>query len=67
MFLDLNGTLVEPLKQERPDELTLIGVAESVARLTAAGFVCPVVTACPTKTQLIVYCVGRRALTTFIV
>jgi histidinol phosphatase-like enzyme len=45
VFLDLNGTLVEPLKQERPDELTLIpGVAESVARLTAAGFVCPVVT-----------------------
>ena len=45
VFLDLNGTLVEPLKQERPDELTLIpGVAVSVARLTAAGFVCPVVT-----------------------
>ena len=45
MFLDLNGTLVEPLKQERLDELTLIpGVAEAVARLTAAGFVCPVVT-----------------------
>ena len=45
MFLDLNGTLVEPLKQERLDELTLIpGVLESVARLTAADFVCPVVT-----------------------
>jgi D-glycero-D-manno-heptose 1,7-bisphosphate phosphatase len=45
VFLDLNGTLVEPLKQERLDELTLIlGVVESVARLTAAGFVCPVVT-----------------------
>ena len=45
VFLDLNGTLVEPLKQERLDELTLIpGVAEAVARLTAAGFVCPVVT-----------------------
>lgn len=30
VFLDLNGTLVEPLKQERPDELTLTpGVAES--------------------------------------
>ena len=45
MFLDLNGTLVEPLKPERLDELTLIlGVVEAVARLIAAGFVCPVVT-----------------------
>ncbi len=45
MFLDLNGTLVEPLKAERLDELTLIpGVIEAVARLSAAGFVCPVVT-----------------------
>ncbi len=45
VFLDLNGTLVEPLKQERLDEMTLIpGVAAAIARLTAAGFVCPVVT-----------------------
>jgi D-glycero-D-manno-heptose 1,7-bisphosphate phosphatase len=45
VFLDLNGTLVEPLKQERLDELTLIpGVVQAVARLTSAGFVCPVVT-----------------------
>ena len=45
VFLDLNGTLVEPLKQDRLDELTLIpGVVEAVAKLTAAGFVCPVVT-----------------------
>ena len=45
MFLDLNGTLVLPLKQERLDELTLIpGVAEALSRLTDAGFVCPVVT-----------------------
>jgi D-glycero-D-manno-heptose 1,7-bisphosphate phosphatase len=45
VFLDLNGTLVVPLKQERLDELTLIpGVVEAVAKLTAAGFVCPVVT-----------------------
>lgn len=45
VFLDLNGTLVQPLKQERLDELTLIpGVAEALVRLTAAGFVCPVVT-----------------------
>ncbi len=37
MFLDLNGTLVEPLKPERLDELTLIpGVIEAVARLSAA-------------------------------
>ncbi len=45
VFLDLNGTLVEPLKQERLEELTLIpGVAAAIARLTAADFVCPVVT-----------------------
>jgi D-glycero-D-manno-heptose 1,7-bisphosphate phosphatase len=45
VFLDLNGTLVDPLKPERLDELTLIpGAAEAVARLSAAGFVCPVVT-----------------------
>jgi D-glycero-D-manno-heptose 1,7-bisphosphate phosphatase len=44
VFLDLNGTLVEPLKQERLDELTLIPGVAAVARLTAAGFVCPVVT-----------------------
>jgi len=45
VFLDLNGTLVEPLKPQRLDALTLIpGVAEAVARLSAAGFVCPVVT-----------------------
>lgn len=45
VFLDLNGTLVEPLKQERLDELTLIpGVAPAIAKLTAAGFICPVVT-----------------------
>lgn len=46
VFLDLNGTLVEPLKPERLDEITLIpGVAEAVARLSVAGFVCPVITA----------------------
>ena len=45
VFLDLNGTLVEPLKQERLDEMKLLpGAAEAVARLSAAGFVCPVVT-----------------------
>ena len=45
VFLDLNGTLVEPLKQERLDELTLIpGVSAAIAKLSLAGFVCPVVT-----------------------
>jgi D-glycero-D-manno-heptose 1,7-bisphosphate phosphatase len=45
VFLDLNGTLVLPLKQERLAELYPIpGAVESVARLTAAGFICPVVT-----------------------
>jgi len=45
VFLDLNGTLVMPLKPERLEEMTLIaGAAEAVARLSAAGFVCPVVT-----------------------
>jgi D-glycero-D-manno-heptose 1,7-bisphosphate phosphatase len=45
VFLDLAGTLVEPLKPERLDEITLIpGAVEAVARLSSAGFVCPVVT-----------------------
>lgn len=45
VFLDLGGTLVEPLKPERLDELTMIpGAVEAVSRLSAAGFVCPVVT-----------------------
>ena len=40
VFLDLNGTLVEPLKPERLDQLVLMpDVVGSVARLTAAGFV----------------------------
>jgi D-glycero-D-manno-heptose 1,7-bisphosphate phosphatase len=45
VFLDLNGTLVEPLKQKRLAELTLIpGVAAAIRRLSVAGFICPVVT-----------------------
>jgi D-glycero-D-manno-heptose 1,7-bisphosphate phosphatase len=45
VFLDLAGTLVQPLKPERLDESKLIlGVAEAIARLSSAGFVCPVVT-----------------------
>ena len=45
VFLDLNGTLVLPLKQERLSDLTEIaGAADAVVRLTEAGFICPVVT-----------------------
>ena len=45
VFLDLNGTLVLPVKQERLAELYPIpGAVAAVARLTAAGFVCPVIT-----------------------
>jgi histidinol-phosphate phosphatase family protein len=45
VFLDLNGTLVLPLKQERLSDLVPIpGAVQSVARLVAAGFVCPVIT-----------------------
>ena len=45
VFLDLNGTLVLPLKQESLDKMTLIpGADNAIARLLAVGFVCPVVT-----------------------
>ena len=45
VFLDLNGTLVLPLKQESLDEMTLIpGSDVAINRLLALGFVCPVVT-----------------------
>ena len=45
VFLDLNGTVVLPLKQESLDELKLIpGADVAIARLLAAGFLCPVVT-----------------------
>ncbi len=44
-FLDLHGTLVLPLAVDRLDELRVIpGAEDAVARLCAAGFVCPVVT-----------------------
>jgi len=44
-FLDLNGTLVLPLKPERLDDLVAIpGAIDAVARLTQAGFACPVIT-----------------------
>ena len=45
VFLDLNGTLVLPLKPESLDEMTLIPDADlAVMRLLAAGFLCPIVT-----------------------
>jgi D-glycero-D-manno-heptose 1,7-bisphosphate phosphatase len=45
VFLDLNGTLVGPLKPDRLEDMTLIpGAVDAVARLSAAGFICPVVT-----------------------
>jgi len=45
VFLDLNGTLVLPLKQNTLDEIYLIpGADQAVRRLLAAGIVCPVVT-----------------------
>lgn len=45
VFLDLNGTLVLPLKQERLDDLYPIpGAFVAVARLCRAGFICPVIT-----------------------
>ena len=45
VFLDLNGTLVGPLKPDRLEQMTLLpGAVDAVARLSAAGFICPVVT-----------------------
>src|SRR5215207_9906731 len=45
VFLDLNGTLVLPLKQERLSDLYPIpGAVGAVARLVRAGFLCPVIT-----------------------
>lgn len=45
VFLDLNGMLLLPIKPESLSELTLIAnVDKAIARLSAAGFLCPVVT-----------------------
>jgi D-glycero-D-manno-heptose 1,7-bisphosphate phosphatase len=45
VFLDLNGTLVLPLKPQSLSELTLIeGAEQAIARLSRAGLLCPVVT-----------------------
>src|SRR5689334_19170621 len=44
-FLDLNGTLALPVTPQRLSDLQPIpGAFEAVARLTRAGFVCPVIT-----------------------
>jgi histidinol phosphatase-like enzyme len=44
-FLDLNGTVVLPLKQESLASMTLIPGADlAISRLLAAGFLCSVVT-----------------------
>lgn len=45
MFLDLNGTLVEPVQPTSLAELqSLPGVSEAVSTLSAAGYTLPVVT-----------------------
>lgn len=45
MFLDLNGTLVLPTKQESLSEIKLIlGADGAVRKLTENEFICPVVT-----------------------
>jgi D,D-heptose 1,7-bisphosphate phosphatase len=45
VFLDLNGTLVLPVKVEMPSEYQPIaGSIESVRLLNEAGFLCPVIT-----------------------
>ena len=45
VFLDLNGTLVLPMKQECLADLYPIpGAISAVARLGRAGFVCPIIT-----------------------
>lgn len=45
VFLDLNGTLVTPVVVDRLSELRPVsGAAQAVARLSRAGYLCPVVT-----------------------
>jgi D-glycero-D-manno-heptose 1,7-bisphosphate phosphatase len=45
VFLDLNGTLVLPVRADHPRDYTLIpGVPDALRRLRAHGFACPVVT-----------------------
>jgi D-glycero-D-manno-heptose 1,7-bisphosphate phosphatase len=45
VFLDLNGTLVLPIKPDSLNDLKLIeGAGQAIARLSRAGFLCLVVT-----------------------
>jgi D-glycero-D-manno-heptose 1,7-bisphosphate phosphatase len=45
VFLDLNGTLVLPVKAELPTEYQpIVGSVEAVRLLNQAGFICPVIT-----------------------
>jgi len=45
VFLDLNGTLVSPVLVERLDDFHILpGVPAALAKLSQAGFRCPVVT-----------------------
>lgn len=45
VFLDLNGTLVEPVQVNRLDELNIIpGSLKSIAKLNNAGYLPPVIT-----------------------
>src|SRR4026207_504926 len=45
VFFDLNGTLVTPIMVQNPNELAVVPDAiGALARLSSAGFACPVVT-----------------------
>jgi histidinol phosphatase-like enzyme len=45
VFLDLNGTLVMPIKPHSLSELALIeNAGQAIARISQSGFLCPVVT-----------------------
>lgn len=45
VFLDLNGTLVQPVRVLHPQEYTLIpGAIDAIRLLNQHGFICPVVT-----------------------
>ncbi len=45
VFLDLNGTLVEPVRPAKLDDYTLLpGAVTAVKTLNSAGFVCPIIT-----------------------
>lgn len=45
VFLDLNGTLVEPVRPTKLDDFTLLpGAVTAIKTLNSAGFICPVIT-----------------------